>query len=525
MEDTSFSILRSAKQFFAGTALSRLSGLFRDIAMAFCFGAAPEVAAFMVAYRLANLLRRLFGEGNLQAGFIPHFETLRGHSHKAAFSFYRDSVYSLAALLGSIVLLIEVIFWFCLEFMDPAWREIAELAMWMVPGLFFICLSALNATFLQCQKKYFAPAASPVLFNFIWILTAMIVCQFAIVKAIRFLSIGITFGFAVQWAATALQAGKEMQKQNALDPLQLFSGEWKKMASAAALGIVGVGAMQINSALDAVFARIADLSGPTYLWYAIRLEQLPLALFGLALAGALLPPLARCCREGNVERYKTLLSSSLKQSANFMAPCTFGLFIVGASGLNLLYGRGQFSSDDVRQTLYCLWGYGLGLIPASFVLLLAAGNFAKKSYFSPTLASLVSVGINILLNILLVFVFHLGPISIALATSASAWMNFIFLFQKEHIEPGFAIYLIKLGIACVFASLLTIYWSSFWGDASLQICFGKEVAMSRGFLQQIIQFFGTGLLFLGSFFIIAQLFRYILKAPQKSAPVDATFRQ
>jgi len=167
--DTSHSILRSAKYFFAGTALSRLSGLFRDMAMAFCFGGAPEIAAFMVAYRLANLLRRLFGEGNLQSGFVPHFETLRAASPQAAFSFYRDSAYSLFALLSLCVLAIEGILWLLLGVLPAGWREIAELTMWMAPGLLFICLSALNSALLQCQKKYFISAITPVLFNSVWI--------------------------------------------------------------------------------------------------------------------------------------------------------------------------------------------------------------------------------------------------------------------------------------------------------------------------------------------------------------------
>ncbi len=379
--DTSHSILKSAKDFFAGTALSRLSGLFRDVAMAFCFGGAPEIAAFMVAYRLANLLRRVFGEGNLQSGFVPHFEMLRGESIQKALCFYRDSAFSLSLLLFFLVLGIEGVLWLLLGVLSSGWREIAELTMWMAPGLLFICLSALNSALLQCQKKYFAPAFAPVLFNGVWIAFALLSASCSIFAAIRWLSLGVTVAFAAQWIATAIQVRKEVRVH--LDWKEwirphLFSPEWKKIIRPMALGVIGIGAMQINSALDAIFARIADLSGPTFLWYAIRVQQLPLALFGIAISGAVLPPLSRAMREGHLDRYKSLLSGALRQAAALMIPCAFGLFALGASGLNLLFGRGHFSSYDLRETLLSLWAYGIGVVPASFILLFAAGCYAKK---------------------------------------------------------------------------------------------------------------------------------------------------
>jgi putative peptidoglycan lipid II flippase len=509
--DTSHSILRSAKYFFAGTALSRLSGLFRDMAMAFCFGGAPEVAAFMVAYRLANLLRRLFGEGNLQSGFVPHFETVRAASPQAAFSFYRDSAYSLFALLALCVLAIEGILWLLLGVLPAGWREIAELTMWMAPGLLFICLSALNGALLQCQKKYFIPAIAPVLFNAVWIAAAVLSARFSLPEAVRFLSIGVMLAFAAQWGATAAKVRKEVNVhldwKEWLQP-RLFSSEWKKLLRPLALGVIGIGAMQINSALDSIFARIADLSGPTFLWYAIRVQQLPLALFGIALSGALLPPLSRAMLEGDLDRYRGLLSGSLRQAAALMVPCAFGLFALGAAGLNLLYGRGHFSSADLQETLFCLWAYGLGLVPASFVLLLAVGSYAKKSYGSATHASLISVAVNVAFNAILVFGFHWGAVSIALATSVSAWLNCALLARNQSLELGFWGYLAKVTAAAAAASALSLGCGQWLlGDGTLALCIGDSFAFSRSPVQQIIQFVGMGSIFLASFLGIAWRFR------------------
>jgi putative peptidoglycan lipid II flippase len=508
--DSSHSILRSAKHFFAGTSLSRLSGLFRDMAMAFCFGGAPEIAAFMVAYRLANLLRRLVGEGNLQSGFVPHFETLRAKSPHDAFSFYRDSAYSLFASLLLLILAAMGILWLMIQFLPAAWQEIASLTIWMVPGLLFICLSALNSALLQCQKKYFAPAIAPVLFNAVWIVFALLAARFTLTHAVRILSIGVTMAFAAQWIASATFARKEvrvhLEWKEWLHP-RLFSSEWKKIIKPMALGAIGIGAMQINSALDAIFARIADLSGPTYLWYSIRVQQLPLALFGIALSGALLPPLSRAIQDGDLAVYRRLLSGSLRQAAVLMVPCAFGLFALGASGLNLLYGRGHFSPADLQETLLCLWAYGLGVVPASFVLLLATGCYAKKSYRSPSAASLISVAVNIALNAILVFVFHWGAVSIALATSVSAWLNYVLLYRGQVLEAGFWKFLAKLTMASSLAATLSLVCGEWLGDGTISLLSGKSFLFSRSPVQQIVQFAGMGSIYLASFLSIARMLR------------------
>ncbi|MBI3508578.1 MAG: murein biosynthesis integral membrane protein MurJ [Chlamydiia bacterium] len=418
--DTSRSILQSAKRFFAGTFLSRISGLLREIAMAFAFGTSPAVAAFMVAYRLANLFRRLLGEGNLQSGFAPHFESLYAQNPKAALQFYRDVSFSLLALLLVITVGMEGGLALGASYFNESWQEVARLAMWMAPGLIFICLYGLNAALLQCKKQYFLTGVAPVAFNFVWIAFA------CFARNMEMLSMGITLGFCLQWLLTSLQVRKEifahLTLQEWLSP-QIFSTSWKRLMKSLSLGILGVGAMQINSACDAIFARFADLSGPTYLWYAIRVYQLPLALFGIALSGALLPPLARAMQSGSKERYMELLRGSLRQSAALMVPCTFALFVLGESGLKLLYQHGQFSEESLPQTLHCLWGYGLGLVPAVFVLLLANGFYARKSYAIPVIASVSAVAVNLFLNALFVFVLHWGAVSIAIATSVSSFCN------------------------------------------------------------------------------------------------------
>ncbi len=492
--DTSHSVLSFAKRFLAGTLLSRLSGAMRDIAMAVCFGSKPEIGAFMVAYRLANLFRRLFGEGSLQAGFIPHFSSFQG---KDAFLFYRDCSFSLFAFLLFLVLIGEGVLWGLSSVLSEDWGEIIFLCMRMFPGLIFICLFALNSALLQAQKRYFVSGFAPVLFNCSWIIVALLVRSLPLSEAMRLLSFGVTCAFALQWMATAFQVRRLifLSWGEWFRP-RLFSLDWKRMLKPMSFGVIGVGAIQINSALDAIFARIADLSGPAYLWYAIRIEQLPLALFGVALSGALLPPLSRAVASGAMERYNILLQKALRHSAILLIPCTFGLFALGRSGLSLLYGYGDFSLLDLQETLYCLWGYGIGLFPSVIVLLLAAGFYAQKSYRIPMAASLGSVFIHILLNVFLVFGLHLGAFSIALSTSFSSFVNCIILawFTRSHLKIRvffqFWTFLSRLILCSLFAALIAILFES------------KEIhADSIAF--QSLQLMGRGILFILSFGALA----------------------
>jgi putative peptidoglycan lipid II flippase len=498
--DQAHSVLRAAKLFFFGTLMSRFSGLLRDMAMAFCFGSTPEIAAFMVAYRLANLFRRFFGEGNMAAGFVPAFEHHRAESLEKGASFYRDAAGSMGVVLAGAVAVIELVLWGLKSVVGPEWLQIIDLSMWMAPGLFFICLFALDAALLQCQKKSFWAGVAPVAFNFAWIGAALFSAQTP--TPMKWLAIGVTGACCMQWIMTQIQVKKEV---GGFRRPTLFTSEWKAMIRPMALGLMGVGAMQINSALDAIFARIADSSGPAFLWYAIRIQQLPLALFGIALSGALLPPLSRAMKQGDLEKYRELLKGALKSVLALMIPCTFGLFALGRPGLNLLYGRGDFSSADVESTLQCLWAYGIGLVPAVFVLILAQGFYAKKSYAIPSYASVASVLVNGILNAWLVFGLKWGPASIALATSASALVNWLILARALQAPTLFGDPLFR---RLIWASALPAALSM-WVQATLL------PIDPRSFTLQAINFgvsaslYGIGVLILARVFKIEELFKML----------------
>ena len=169
--DSERTVARSANHFLTGTFISRFSGMVRDLSMAFCFGTSPAIAAFLIAFRLSNLLRRLFGEGALLNGFIPFFEGKRKEDPKKGAEFFRDIFWSLTFILFSTIVTLEVILAFVLYFctLSTGTVQIINMTMVMLPGLVFICLFGLSMALLECEKNFFVPGVAPVAFNVVWV--------------------------------------------------------------------------------------------------------------------------------------------------------------------------------------------------------------------------------------------------------------------------------------------------------------------------------------------------------------------
>jgi putative peptidoglycan lipid II flippase len=432
MSDTPHTIFRSAKQFLTGTMLSRITGLLRDIAMAYAFGTHAAVAAFLVAFRLSHLLRRLFGEGALQTAFTPQFEKLKQADPQRACRFFRDLSLLLFVSLSFLILTSMLILGYSYVFghYSEDNKEIIQLTLIMLPSLLFICLFGLNASLLQCQKNYFIPGIAPVAFNTVWIIGIGCLWSTPPAQAMLYLGGFLNLACFAQWMVTlpkTLAILRSYHLNHYWQGFQFFSTDLQRLVKPLLLGIVGVGAAQINNALDAIFARYASSEGPAYLWYALRIQQLPLALIGIAIAGALLPPLARAIKSNDFVQCNHFLNFSLKRSLAFMLPISVGIFALGEQCVMLLYERGGFDQDSVKYTTQCLWGYGFGLVPMTLVLILAPAFYAQENYRLPTLASLFAMILNIILNYTVIVIFEHNSAGIAWVTSLCAWINFFIL--------------------------------------------------------------------------------------------------
>ncbi len=421
--ESKWAVSRSSESFFFGTLLSRVTGLFRDVFMAYIFGSGAEISRLMVAYRLSHLLRRVFGEGALHSAFVPAYERLRMESEEEAASFFKKISISLWLFLSAGILLSEVIF-----FSFPA-IDTFHLTAIFLPTLFFICHAAFCSSLLQCHGSYFLPSMAPAIFNIAWMAGIFFVSGLPAEMAIW-----ISVGVFIQWLITLPRTFSIVGRLGGKD-FKSLKNSLKKLGKPVFWGLLGTSAAQINSALDALLAGYIDPEGPAYLWYAVRLEQVPLALFGIALAGALLPPLSRAF-QADKEEYYALLDFSLEKMIALLIPCTVLLCLIGSLAIDIVYGHGHFTEKSASQTGYCLWGYLSGLVPQGMVLLLAPAFYARGDYSRTMKATRNSVIINITLNLFFGLILSGGVWSIAWATSLSSWFQLSYLsyFLKKQYK-------------------------------------------------------------------------------------------
>ncbi len=431
-------VSKYARHFFSGTLVSRISGMARDMSMAALFGDHPSVAAFMIAFRFSHFLRRLLSEGTMQSIFIPHYEELRLKDASQANGFFFRLYVLLISLLLSIVLLVEIPLSYNGFTLFACEREIVYLFAWMFPGLVFISLYGLNISLLQCRDSFFTSSVAPFACNLIWILGVFIFAKQAPMKAMVNVSIFVLIGFFIQWFITMPKTWKVLKEGRRCYTPPLFSipVEIRTIGKATFFGMIGVTAVQINSFLDMLFARYADVKGPIYLWYAIRLEQLPLALIGFACVYSIVPSLSRLIKSQELQQAQELFFFGSKRIFLLVMPCTFALFALGLPSINLLFGHGHFSSFAVIQTTLCLWAYGLSLLPSTLTVYESSLFYAFGDFKTPTIASLISVAANILFNAVFIFYLHWGAISIALSTSFSSCLNY-WILKKAFLQKDY----------------------------------------------------------------------------------------
>ena len=492
------------RHFFSGTLLSRISGMGRDLMMAFAFGDHASVAAFMVAFRLSNLLRRLLGEGPFQSAFIPHFMQIHVQDKSRANAFFCKLSLLISLLLIGFILLAEGGIAACLTLpISEANREILKLTAWLMPSILFICLYGLNISVLNCYECFFIPSFAPFICNAIWILAAFLLRYQAPNLAMPHLTKWVAIGFFGQWLLTLAPTLRYVGGTRKQWFYLQIPDEVKTLAKTLSLSIIGVGAMQINSFVDPLFARYIDVKAPTYLWYSIRLEQLALAIFGIACVSTIVPRLSRCLKSGQIEQAEALFSFGYQRIMTVMIPCTFAILSTGTSSINLLYGRGSFSEIAVVKTTFCLWAYSLGLVPSSLVILFSAIFYAQNNFRTPMFLSVATVAVNLSLNALFVFQLQLGVISTALATSISAYFNYWVLYRCSRKAGWESSSFLPLIMRTIFASAFAALCAF-----GIGFLFHSPLGLTRHVSSQFLSFFTQAFAFVLGLFLYAKICKH-----------------
>jgi putative peptidoglycan lipid II flippase len=450
------SMLRGVVTVGVWTMASRVLGFARDMLIAAMLGAGPVADAFFVALKLPNLFRRLFGEGAFNAAFVPSFAgMLHAEGKEAANRFAEETTAVMAFWLGGITIVGMVFMPQLMVVLAPGFTAIPEkfalavdLTRITFPYLFLICLTALFSGVLNGLDRFAAAAGAPVLFN-VFSIVAMLGLTPYVANAGYALAWGVSLSGIAQlallvWAVRRAGMRIRIPRPRLTPQMRLL---FRKMAP----GLVGAGVTQLNLAVDVIIASLLPPGTVALLYYADRVQQLPLGVIGTAVGTALLPLLARQVRGGEAEGAISTLNRALEFALFLTIPAALALAISGFPIVWVLFGRGAFDMESARLTSQALAAYALGLPAFVAVKVLAPAFFARGDTAMPVKIGMAAVALNLALNFaFMVPLRHIGP---ALATSIAAIFNCVLLavvlYRQGHLRPdaGLLRRLPRMGVA------------------------------------------------------------------------------
>ncbi len=415
---------------------SRILGFARDVLMAKYFGTGMEAQAFFAAFRIPNLMRRLFGEGALSASFIPVFtDEMKKKGRDSAWALALSVISLLSGVLVVSVGLGMVFAPQVAALIVPGFRAIpgqfeltATLLRIMFPYLLFICLAALMMGILNSLKHFAAPAAAPMLLNASLIAYLAFFARDAANPAAG-LGIAVLAGGAAQ---LILQAGVVVRKGLPLGKKFVFyHPRVRNIALLMLPAAGGLAVYQLNILVDSICASYETIVGRgaiAALWYADRLMQFPLAIFGIATATAVFPSLSSAASLRSAEKFARTLEFGLKRVFFLTLPSAVGLIVLRVPVISVLFERNEFDAYSTAITSSALMYYCLGLFAYAGVHILSRGFYARQDTRTPVKTAIAAMALNAALNVLLMYPLKLG--GIALATSAAAAVNFLMLFRR-----------------------------------------------------------------------------------------------
>lgn len=423
-------LLRSVATVGSYTLLSRLFGFLRDILTAAILGAGPVADAFFVAQRLPNLFRSLFAEGAFSAAFVPLFAgTMAEHGREAARIFAEEALAVLLAALLGFVLLGEIFMPAVMSVIAPGFGEdppkfdlAVELARITFPYLLFIALVALQGGVLNSVDRFAAAAATPILLNLFLIAALLLMSRF-----------GWRDGRALAWAITAAGFAQFLWLMSSCAraglalrlPLPRLTPGVRRTLAVMAPGTIGAGVTQLNLLISTALASLLPEGSVSYLYYADRLNQLPLGVVGIAVGTAILPPLSRQMRMGHLADAVATQNRGIELALLLTLPAAVALAVLAMPILLVLFQRGAFDAADTRATAAALTAYAVGLPAFVLVRVLAPAFFARHDTATPVKVAIAAMASNLCLTLVLMqFLAHVG---IALATTAAGWVNAVSL--------------------------------------------------------------------------------------------------
>lgn len=422
---------------------SRVLGMFRDVLMASALGTTMAADAFFIAFKLPNFFRRLFAEGAFSASFVPLFARRLGvngdgRGQHRALNFASQVLGVFVPTLFIVLVLFElampaIMYVLTGGFADGELEKfelVVHLGRLTFPYLMLISLVTLYSGVMNGLGRFSAAAAAPMLLN-VSMITALLFWDEGPLMTAEALAASIAVAGLLQllWLVfSARKAGIVIRL-----PRPRLTPGVKEMLRVAAPAAIGAGVMQINLLIDLLIAaRLLPEGSVSYLFYADRLNQLPIGVIGVAIGTVLLPSISRALGAGDKATAIKEQNRAMEFALFLTLPFAAGLMIVAEPILGTIFERGAFTAADTQAAAAALVAYATGLPAYIVVKILTPAFFARKDTKTPVMFAIISLVVNVVLNLLLYKPY--GHVGLAIATSIAAWLNVVmlYLYLRHH---------------------------------------------------------------------------------------------
>ena len=425
------SLFKSIATFGGFTLVSRITGFLRDMVLANFLGAGMVSDAFFVAFKLPNLFRSLFAEGAFTSAFVPMLShKLVTDGRGKALEFAAQSISVLTFFLAIFVIILEFAMPYVIPVLapgfadDPGKIELAtSLSRITFPFLLFISIVSFQSGILNSLGKFAAPAAAPVILNLMMIASVFIFVPFGDTPA-HGIAIGVTFaGFIeILWLIYFLRR-ENVYLRPRFDIFNLVGdSSIRTLFKRIAPGVLGAGVYQINMVVDTILVSMVGTGAISWLYYANRLQQLPLGVVGAAISVAVLPILSHHLKAGETDEACHIQNKAIEYGALLSIPAAVALIVLAGPIINILFQHGKFGTFETAMTTSAVIAYAVGLPVYVMVKALAPNFFARGDTRTPVKYSVVVLLTNLLFALLLMKPF--GHVGIAAATTIAAFVSF-----------------------------------------------------------------------------------------------------
>jgi putative peptidoglycan lipid II flippase len=411
------------------TLASRVTGFMRDIMLAAILGAGPVADAFFIALRLPNHFRAIFAEGAFNAAFVPAYARIRGQAGAAPARLFADRVFTMLFAVEAVLLAAALLFTpAVISLLAPGFREdphrfalAVELTRITFPYLLLVSLVTLYGGILNALQRFATPAAAPILLNLSMMATLALAVFFP------------TAGHAAAWGVfiagclEAAMVGADLARRDGLPKFRelALDDDVRRFFRALGPATLGSAGTQIALFADTIIASFLAAGAVSALYYADRLNQLPIGVIGIAIGTVLLPEMASRIAVGDEAGARHAQDRAIELTLLLSIPCLVAFIVVPDLIMLALFSRGAFTAADAAAAGATLAAYAIGLLPFVLLRAVSAAFLARGDTATPVKALLISVVVNVALKIMLMD--RYAQVGLAFATSVGVWVNFALL--------------------------------------------------------------------------------------------------